>query len=383
MVKAAYLHIPFCEQICHYCDFNKVFLKNQPVDEYLDSMQMEMRNTLLKYPAESLETIFIGGGTPTALNEKQMDKLLNAINEEFKPIPSLHEFAVEANPGDLSYEKLKVMRDLGVNRLSFGVQTFNDRLLEKIGRTHRSADVMKSIELAKKAGFDNISIDLMYGLPGQTISDFKDSLKIGFGLDVQHYSSYSLIVEPKTVFYNLMSKGRLTLPPQEEEAIMYEYLMEVMEQHGFHQYEISNFALPGFESRHNLTYWNNDEYYGIGAGAHSYTGNIRRANAGPLKKYMQLIEDTGFPYQNEHQVTEAEKMEEELFLGLRKSAGVSKKKFADKFGMPLSKVFGLQIQEQTEKGLLNDHQDSISLTHKGKLLGNEVFQAFLGVVPSE
>jgi oxygen-independent coproporphyrinogen-3 oxidase len=383
MVKAAYLHIPFCEQICHYCDFNKVFLKNQPVDEYLDSMQMEMRNTLLKYPADSLETIFIGGGTPTALNEKQMEKLLKAINEEFKPLPSLHEFAVEANPGDLSYEKLKVMRDLGVNRLSFGVQTFNDGLLEKIGRTHRSADVMKSIELAKKAGFDNISIDLMYGLPGQTISDFKDSLKIGFGLDVQHYSSYSLIVEPKTVFYNLMSKGRLTLPPQEEEAIMYEYLMEVMEQHGFHQYEISNFALPGYESRHNLTYWNNDEYYGIGAGAHSYTGNIRRANAGPLKKYMQLIEETGFPYQNEHQVTEAEKMEEELFLGLRKSDGVSKKKFDDKFGMPLSKVFGLQIQEQTEKGLLNDLQDSISLTHKGKLLGNEVFQAFLGVVPSE
>ncbi|MCM3596293.1 radical SAM family heme chaperone HemW [Metabacillus idriensis] len=383
MVKAAYLHIPFCEQICHYCDFNKVFLKNQPVDEYLDSMQMEMKNTLIKYPSDSLETIFIGGGTPTALNEKQMEKLLIAINEEFKPSPSLHEFAVEANPGDLSYEKLKVMKDLGVNRLSFGVQTFNDSLLEKIGRTHRSADVMKSIELAKKAGFDNISIDLMYGLPGQTIHDFRDSLKIAFGLDVQHYSSYSLIVEPKTVFYNLMSKGRLILPPQEDEAVMYEYLMEEMEQHGFHQYEISNFALPGYESRHNLTYWNNEEYYGIGAGAHSYTGNIRRANAGPLKKYMQLIEETGFPYLNEHQVTEAEKMEEELFLGLRKSAGVSKKRFADKFGVPIANVFGLQIREQTEKGLLNDGQDSISLTHQGKLLGNEVFQAFLGVVPAE
>ncbi|MDR0138297.1 radical SAM family heme chaperone HemW [Metabacillus idriensis] len=383
MVKAAYLHIPFCEQICHYCDFNKVFLKNQPVDEYLDSMQMEMKNTLLKYPSDSLETIFIGGGTPTALNEKQMEKLLTSINEEFKPSPSLHEFAVEANPGDLSYEKLKVMKDLGVNRLSFGVQTFNDRLLEKIGRTHRSADVMKSIELAKKAGFDNISIDLMYGLPGQTIQDFRDSLKIAFGLDVKHYSSYSLIVEPKTVFYNLMSKGRLILPPQEDEAVMYEYLMEEMEQHGFHQYEISNFAIPGYESRHNLTYWNNEEYYGIGAGAHSYTGNIRRANAGPLKKYMQLIEETGFPYLNEHQVTEAEKMEEELFLGLRKSSGVSKKRFADKFGMPISNVFGLQIQEQTEKGLLNDGEDSISLTQQGKLLGNEVFQAFLGVVPAE
>lgn len=383
MVKAAYLHIPFCEQICHYCDFNKVFLKNQPVDEYLDSMQMEMKNTLLKYPSDSLETIFIGGGTPTALNEKQMEKLLTAINEEFKPASSLHEFAVEANPGDLSYEKLKVMKDLGVNRLSFGVQTFNDRLLEKIGRTHRSADVMKSIELAKKAGFDNISIDLMYGLPEQTIHDFRDSLKIAFGLDVQHYSSYSLIVEPKTVFYNLMSKGRLILPPQEDEAVMYEYLMEEMEQHGFHQYEISNFALPGYESRHNLTYWNNEEYYGIGAGAHSYTGDIRRANAGPLKKYMQLIEETGFPYLNEHQVTQAEKMEEELFLGLRKSSGVSKKRFADKFGMPISNVFGLQIQEQAEKGLLKDGQDFISLTHQGKLLGNEVFQAFLGVMPAE
>ncbi len=383
MVQAAYFHIPFCEQICHYCDFNKVFLKKQPVDEYLDSMQKEMKNTIKKYPADALKTIFIGGGTPTALNEKQMEKLLQAINTEFNPLPSIHEYAVEANPGDLSYEKLKIMRESGVNRLSFGVQTFNDDLLQKIGRTHRKADVLKSIETAEKAGFDNISIDLMYGLPGQTLSDFKESLDIAFGLNVQHYSSYSLIVEPKTVFYNLMSKGRLTLPPQEEEAAMYELLMEKMERHGFHQYEISNFALPGYESRHNLTYWNNEEYYGIGAGAHSYIEDVRRANAGPLKKYMGLIEESGFPYTNEHAVTRAEKMEEELFLGLRKSSGVSKSQFENKFGTSLESVFGMQIKQQVERELLVEQSDSVQLTHKGKLLGNEVFQAFIGVMPEE
>ncbi|KEZ51079.1 radical SAM family heme chaperone HemW [Metabacillus indicus] len=382
MVQAAYFHIPFCEQICHYCDFNKVFLKNQPVDEYLDSMHKEMKNTVKKTPADRLKTIFIGGGTPTALNEFQMEKLLTSIAEEF-PVGGLHEYAAEANPGEVSLEKLKIMKELGVNRLSFGVQTFNDRLLEKIGRSHRSEDVMKTIGLAEKAGFDNISIDLMYGLPGQTMDDFKETLHTAFSLDVQHYSSYSLIVEPKTVFYNLMSKGKLLLPPQEEEAAMYELLMEEMDKHGFAQYEISNFAKPGYESMHNLTYWNNEEYFGIGAGAHSYGGGVRRANAGPLKKYMSLVEEEGFPYTSEHIVSKAEAMEEEMFLGLRKSAGVSRARFYEKFGMRMEQVFGQQIKEQIANGLIEENGDFLSLTHKGKLLGNEVFQAFLGVIPEK
>jgi oxygen-independent coproporphyrinogen III oxidase len=380
VANAAYLHIPFCEQICHYCDFNKVFLKGQPVEEYLQSMANEMKNTMETYPTDGLNTIFVGGGTPTVLDMNQMEFFLKSIDTNLKPVRDTVEFTFEANPGDLSKEKLQLLKDFGVNRLSFGVQTFDDELLRKIGRTHRQKDVFRSIELAKDVGFTNISLDLIYALPQQTIGNFKQTLEIAFSLDVNHFSAYSLIIEPKTVFYNLMRKGRLSLPSQENEAEMYELLMIEMEKHGFTQYEISNFSKKGYESKHNLTYWNNDQYYGIGAGAHSYINGQRIANAGPLKKYMSLIEETGFPYIENHQVSISEKMEEELFLGLRKTEGVSKEKFEKEYGMSIHAAFGRQITEQKEKGLLEETVEMLRLTKEGKLLGNEVFQAFIGVI---
>ncbi|MFS0822640.1 radical SAM family heme chaperone HemW [Bacillus sp. 1P02SD] len=377
MVQAAYLHIPFCEQICHYCDFNKVFLKGQPVDEYLQYMDTEMKHTIEAYPPSSLKSIFVGGGTPTVLSVNQLELFLSSINKYIKPRSKTFEFTFEANPGDLNEDKLKLMVDSGVNRISFGVQTFDDELLKAIGRTHRREDVFHTIEMAKHVGFKNISIDLMYALPHQTIESFQESLDMAFSLDVEHVSAYSLIVEPKTVFYNLMRKGKLHLPSQENEAKMYEILMSEMEKHGFHQYEISNFSKQGFESRHNLTYWNNEEYYGIGAGAHSYVEGKRRSNAGPIKKYMSAIDEHGFPYVEIHSVTVKEKMEEELFLGLRKTTGVSVSHFQEKFSVSIYDVFASQIKEQKEKGLLEEKDDFIRLTHKGKFLGNEVFQAFL------
>ncbi|MEH7236083.1 radical SAM family heme chaperone HemW [Bacillus sp. JJ1562] len=377
MVQAAYLHIPFCEQICHYCDFNKVFLKGQPVDEYLQYMDTEMKNTIEAYPPRALNSIFVGGGTPTVLSVNQLETFLSSINKYLKPRSKTIEFTFEANPGDLTEDKLKVMLDSGVNRISFGVQTFDDELLKAIGRTHRREDVFHTIELAKHVGFKNISIDLMYSLPHQTIESFKESLELAFSIDVEHVSAYSLIIEPKTVFYNLMRKGKLHLPSQENEANMYETLMEEMEEHGFHQYEISNFSKNGFESRHNLTYWNNEEYYGIGAGAHSYVAGKRISNAGPIKKYMSAIEEHGFPHVETHSVTLQEKMEEELFLGLRKTQGVSISHFQEKFSVSIFDVFVNQINEQKAKGLLEEKDDFIRLTHKGKFLGNEVFQEFL------
>ncbi|MFS0861620.1 radical SAM family heme chaperone HemW [Fredinandcohnia sp. 179-A 10B2 NHS] len=377
MVQAAYLHIPFCEQICHYCDFNKVFLQGQPVDEYLTSMDKELKNTVKAYPPERMKTIFVGGGTPTVLSERQLEFLLASINRYLIPREENLEFTFEANPGDLSEGKLKVLYNSGVNRLSFGVQTFDDELLKGIGRTHRQKDVYHTIELAKKVGFENISIDLMYALPHQTVESFKESLDIAFSLDIEHVSAYSLIIEPKTVFYNLMRVGKLQLPSQENEAVMYELLIKEMEKHHFHQYEISNFAKTGYESRHNLTYWNNDEYFGIGAGAHSYVDGKRITNAGPIKKYMSLIDENDFPYIDTHKVTTQEKMEEELFLGLRKIAGVSIAHFKEKFNVNISNVFAQQIEEQKSKGLLEEVEGFLRLTHKGKFLGNEVFQAFL------
>lgn len=379
MIKAAYIHIPFCEHICHYCDFNKVFLQGQPVDEYLYSLRKEMEMTLQNAPTTHLDTIFVGGGTPTALNEQQLEVLCESIKDVL-PFDEKTEFTFEANPGDLSKEKFQILHDAGVNRLSFGVQTFNDELLKKIGRTHRASDVFKSVELAKDTGFKNISVDLIYSLPEQTLDDFRESLATSFSLDITHYSGYSLIIEPKTVFYNLMRKGRLPVPGEDTEALMYEILMEEMEKHGYRQYEISNFALPGYESKHNLTYWNNDEYYGFGAGAHCYVGGKRRSNFGPLKKYMEPIAEGSLPILEENEPTIAEKMEEEMFLGLRKNEGVSISMFVERYGKNPLELFTNELKELVERGLISTNNESIRLTRNGRLLGNEVFQTFLGVV---
>jgi putative oxygen-independent coproporphyrinogen III oxidase len=379
MIKAAYLHIPFCEHICHYCDFNKVFLKGQPVDQYLEAMEQEMILTLQKYPTNGLETIFVGGGTPTSLNEKQLKRFCESITRNL-PMSNNLEFTFEANPGDLTKEKLQILKDAGVNRLSLGVQTFNDELLKSIGRVHRAKDVYQTVENAKSVGFKNISIDLIFSLPTQTVTDFKESLKEAFTLDIQHYSAYSLIIEPKTVFYNLLQKGKLPTPGEDAEAAMYELLMEEMEQHGYSQYEISNFSKPGYESKHNLTYWNNDYYYGFGAGAHSYVNGWRRSNAGPLKKYMEQIADGNLPIFQEHQTSKAEQIEEEMFLGLRKIDGVSISHFIEKFDMDPLQIFEKEISDLIAKKWIEVNKDNIYLTKTGRLLGNEVFQSFLGVM---
>ncbi|RDI44023.1 radical SAM family heme chaperone HemW [Falsibacillus pallidus] len=380
MIESAYIHIPFCHHICHYCDFNKFFFEGQPVDEYLASLKKEMTLAMDKYPAERLKTIFVGGGTPTALNEKQLETLCRNIREVL-PFDQ-GEFTFEANPGDLSIEKLKILKEYGVNRLSYGVQSFNDELLKRIGRSHKAEDVYASIANAEKAGFDNISIDLIYSLPGQTLADFKETVEEALRFGLPHYSGYSLIVEPKTVFYNLMRKGKLLLPTEETEAEMYGLLMEKMEVSGLKQYEISNFAKPGFESRHNLVYWNNEQYFGFGAGAHSYTKDSRNSNYGPLKKYMLPLEEDQLPFMEQHKVTIAEKMEEEMFLGLRKTEGVSIELFEQKFGESMMDIFNAPIIEMSERQLVEIDNGHLKLTREGKFLGNEVFQSFLGVIQS-
>ncbi|HWO97955.1 MAG TPA: radical SAM family heme chaperone HemW [Bacillus sp. (in: firmicutes)] len=379
MVQAAYLHIPFCHHICHYCDFNKVFFENQPVDDYLNAMEQEMKNTVEKHGVNKLKSIFVGGGTPTALTEPQLDKFLEMIHKHLS-LEENGEFTFEANPNELTEKKLQLLKDYGVNRLSIGVQTFNDELLKSIGRVHTKKEAIQTIQRAREIGFENLSLDLMYSLPGQTAEDFSQTLQQAFELDIDHMSAYSLIIEPKTVFYNLMRRGKLNVPPQEIEAKMYDDLMNKMEENGFLQYEISNFAKKGFESRHNLTYWNNEEYYGIGAGAHGYVQGIRRANIGPINKYMDAVSQSGFAYMEEHEVTKTEMMEEEMFLGLRKTAGVSKMTFKQKYGVELNDVFGEQVREQMEKGLLAENEECLYLTREGRFLGNEVFQAFIGVI---
>jgi putative oxygen-independent coproporphyrinogen III oxidase len=377
MIHSAYIHIPFCQQICHYCDFNKMFLKDQPVNQYLESLEQEMILTLKEAPTDRIDTIFVGGGTPTALSEEQLLILTESIKRQL-PSHENTEYTFEANPGDLNLEKFHILKNAGVNRISFGVQTFNEDLLKRIGRTHKPEDVFQSIRWAKQAGFTNISIDLIYGLPEQTLEDFAETLNIAFSLDIPHFSGYSLIIEPKTVFYNQMRQGKLKLVGEDIEAKMYALLMEKMELNGYTQYEISNFSKEGYESKHNLTYWNNEYYFGFGAGAHSYVNGLRRANYGPLKKYMEPLENKFLPIMEEHHVSKLERMEEEMFLGLRKIKGVSIKEFETKYSVSLLEHFSTAISDSKTRGLIDITEGHIHLTKQGRFLGNEVFQMFIG-----
>ncbi|WP_439442633.1 radical SAM family heme chaperone HemW [Listeria aquatica] len=373
---AVYIHIPFCEHICYYCDFNKVFLEGQPVDEYVDLLIREMELRTEGKELETIETVFVGGGTPTTLTPKQIEKLCEAVQRIF-PLSKEVEFTFESNPGDLSVEKLRAMQDSGVNRLSMGVQSFNQELLKKIGRIHTVEDVYESIRNAETVGLENVSIDLIFSLPGQTEADFKDTLSKALALDLPHYSAYSLIVEPKTIFYNLMQKGELILPGQDAEANMYDYLMSEMEKAGKKQYEISNFAETGFESRHNLVYWSNEHYFGFGAGAHGYLQDTRYSNFGPLKQYMAPLKQNLLPTFQTKDLSLKEEMEEEMFLGLRKVSGVNKKRFLEKFDNELESIFEQAIAVTSAKGWLDSKTEFVKLTRAGRFLGNNVFREFL------
>ena len=377
MVKGAYIHIPFCDHICYYCDFNKYFLKNQPVNEYLAALDKEIAQAVEKTKPMPLQTIFVGGGTPTALDEKQMAYFLERVRWHLNPNGKVMEWTMEANPENMNKDKLLLMNEAGVNRLSIGVQTFNDHLLKSIGRAHDRLTVHKAIEEARRAGFQNLSIDLMFGLPEQTKEDLISSLNEAIALDPEHISIYSLQVEPRTIFYHRMKKGTLKLPDQDLEADMYEFIIDFLEAHGYKQYEISNFAKPGYESRHNLLYWDNEEYYGFGAGAHGYINGERVVNAGAVKGYIRRVEETGHAIVESHPVTRQERIEEELFLGLRKLSGVSKDHFYMKFGQSLHDIYDKQLQFLKNKGWIVEDDEKISLTREGLLLGNEVFQEFL------
>ena len=373
---SAYIHIPFCEHICYYCDFNKVFLEGQPVDEYIQSLLTEIRLTLEKHPTKVSETIYIGGGTPTSLTAKQLDVLLTGIHR-YLPTHTTKEFTVEANPGDLTAEKLDVFKAHGVNRLSMGVQTFDDRLLKKIGRKHSVQDVYDTIKLLEKKQFENVSIDLIYALPGQTLESFRDTLTKALAFDLPHYSMYSLILENKTMFMNWVRQGRLELPTQEAETQMFEEAIIAMAQSGHHQYEISNFAKKGKESMHNLVYWDNEHYYGFGAGASGYLNQKRYKNYGPIQHYMKPLKEQRLPIFETEEISRANQIEEEMFLGLRKIEGVSLRRFEEKFNQKLTTVYQSVITELQHQKLAVLEEDYFRLTPKGLFIGNDVFEKFL------
>ena len=369
--SSAYVHIPFCTQICYYCDFSKVFIKNQPVDAYLEHLIQETRS----YEIGKLRTLYIGGGTPTALSAQQLAYLLTEL-PKVMDLSEVEEFTIEANPGDLDPDKIAVLKDSQVNRVSLGVQTFDNKMLKRIGRSHQEQDIYDNIRHLKQAGFDNISIDLIYALPGQTMDQVKENVAKAIDLDIPHMSLYSLILENHTVFMNRMRRGKLPLPKEELEAEMFEYIIDELEKAGFEHYEISNFSKPGFESRHNLVYWDNAEYYGLGAGASGYVDGIRYKNHGPIWHYLEAIEAGKARITEEH-LTLEEKMEEELFLGLRKKSGVSKARFEEKFGVSFDQRYGQVVASLTEQGLLVPDDKQVRMTKRGLFLGDTVAEKFI------
>ena len=368
---SAYVHIPFCTQICYYCDFSKVFIKNQPVDSYLEHLLEEFQS----YDIQKLRTLYIGGGTPTALSAPQLEILLKGLTKNLD-LSSLEELTIEANPGDLDADKIAVLKNSAVNRVSLGVQTFDDKMLKKIGRSHLEKDIYENIDRLKLAGFDNISIDLIYALPDQTMEQVKENVAKAIGLDIPHMSLYSLILENHTVFMNRMRRGKLPLPKEELEAEMFEYIITELERAGFEHYEISNFSKPSFESRHNLMYWDNAEYYGIGAGASGYVNGVRYKNHGPIRHYLSAVEEGNARITEEH-LSQKEQMEEEMFLGLRKKSGVSMVRFEEKFGWSFDGLYGEIVRDLVQQGLMQIEGDRVRMTKRGLFLGDTVAERFI------
>ncbi len=373
---AVYIHIPFCTNKCYYCDFNSYVLKGQPVMGYLEALAEEMKRTVQKAPPRAVETIFVGGGTPTVLLPEEMEYFLELVATWFPFRSDQVEFTMEANPGTVDEDKLKVMKSGGVNRISFGVQSFQNRLLNEIGRIHNTDDVYRSIELATQTGFDNLSIDLMFGLPNQTLEMLDASLDEALKLNLRHYSIYGLKVEENTLFHRLYLKDQLPLPDEDTELEMYKLIMRRLRSAGYRQYEISNFAKPGYESRHNMAYWRNQSYYGLGAGAHGYMFGERHVNVKGVQPYIEAA-FAGLPRLERQAVDRKEAMEDFMMVGLRMLDGVRRCDFERQFSDDMDEIFGASLRGLLRKGLLEQTAEGFRLSERGIVFGNEVFAEFI------
>lgn len=366
MIKSLYVHIPFCIKKCLYCDFNSYSDLNLE-DYYIDSLIKEIK----KIEQKKFQTIFVGGGTPTILSIKNLKKLLTAL-EAFEP----DEYTFESNPGTLNEEKLRLMRYFGVNRISIGLQAWQDNLLKALGRIHSLDDFLISYDAIRKLNFSNVNIDLMFAIPNQTIKDWILTIENVYSLKPEHISCYSLIIEEGTPFYNMYSKGSLNLVDENTEREMYWYGIEKLKEKGMNHYEISNLSMPGFECIHNITYWNDDEYIGVGAGAHSYAYNRRYSNLKGIKEYIEGIKN-GNAILEESTLSINDTISEYMFMGLRMMKGISKDDFKSRFKMNIGEIYNNEINEFVSNGLLIDDGKNIFLTKRGIDISNQVFMGFL------
>lgn len=364
-----YVHIPFCKRKCYYCDFISFCEKDELQEKYINTVIQEIEDFFNLNKNVKIKTIYIGGGTPSFIDGKYIEKIMNTFNKE-----GVVEATIEVNPGSASLEKLKKYKEYGINRLSIGLQSTEDRLLKKIGRIHNYNDFLATYNLAREVGFDNINVDLMIGLPGQTIEDVKSSLNKVINLNPSHISVYSLIVEENTIIYNLIEQNKIVLPDEELERNMYWYVKNYLELGGYEHYEISNFAKNEKKSLHNLDCWNQKEYVGFGVSAHSYLNRKRFCNIGVLEEYIKDFKNT-----KEVQEVQSfyETKQEYMLLGLRKIKGVCISDFKNKFGENPIFLFKNELNKLIEEGLLEITTNNIKLTNKGLNFANLVWEEFV------
>jgi putative coproporphyrinogen dehydrogenase len=375
MPKGLYIHIPFCDHICTYCDFPKLLTKGQRHAEYIEALIQELKLYQQNVGFSNLQSIYIGGGTPTALSVEQIQPLFDFLTEQIQ-MNQIQEFSIEANPENLTRDKIQYLKAQGVNRFSLGVQTFHESLLKRIGRKHQAQEVIQAVANLKQCGIKNINLDLIYAIPGQTLDELRDDLRQVISLEVEHISAYSLIVEEHTQLYLAYMRDQIELTDNEIEAKMYEVTIETLTEAGYEHYEISNFA-KSKPSLHNQWYWKNETYIGVGLGAHGYVKGQRYQNTRSINTYIELLKDGKLPMIESHALTKEEMIEEEMFLGLRLLKGVNLKAISDKYDVNIDEIYGKAFEELIQKGYLEQKELNVRLTPSGLLMANEVFEQFL------
>lgn len=367
-----YIHIPFCKQKCFYCDFPSYASIDYLREDYVEALCKEIEDKAMKY---TIKSIFIGGGTPSYLETKQITRILNSINK--LDLTENMEFTMECNPGALEEEKLQAMLNGGVNRISMGLQAVQNSLLKEIGRIHSFKQFEENFSLARKVGFKNINVDLMFGLPNQKVEEWKESLEVIAKLKPEHISAYSLIVEEGTAFYKLWEKDKLILPSEDEEREMYELTKRILTDYEYHQYEISNYSKEGFECYHNKVYWKCDEYLGLGSASTSFVDGKRIKNIENVKKYIDRI-NSGEEVSEEITINTLEdNMEEFVFMGLRILTGISINEFQKRFGVNIESIYKDVIDKNINRKLLVLENDILRLTEQGIELSNSVMSDFI------
>ena len=370
-----YVHIPFCLRKCRYCDFATYPLRPDLMDPFLSALETEAESVGAEVQG-AVKTLFFGGGTPSLLDGRQMGWLMDALRRSFNIQPQA-EITLEANPETADEPRLRAYRNAGVNRLSIGAQTFDDAALKQLDRTHSSEQINRAYQNARNAGFENINLDMMFALPGQTMRKWQEDARRSLSLDPEHLSVYNLTIEPKTVFHYWNRQGRLSLPDEDLQADMYEWTLDEMERAGYPYYELSNFAKPGSECEHNLRYWRNKPHAGIGPGACGYLNGERTANTRGTRSYIKRIEEGRDPIVERERLAGKAARAETIRQGLRMRSGVPLTEYARRYGLNLLDDFQAEIEQITRLGLTKLADGALRLTRRGVLLANEAFLRLL------